>query len=81
MKKCPSRVIFIVKAKDSYYKKEGKKLLDPPLGPKRYWSILNSFLGNKKMPNIPPLCENGEIVTDYSNVLPLTRMMWYPIFS
>ena len=34
-------------------------------GPKKYWSILNSFLGKKKMPIIPPLLDNGELVTDY----------------
>ena len=56
---------LIANAKESYYKNEGKKLLDPSLGPKKYWSILNSFLGNKKMPTIPPLFDNGEIVTDY----------------
>ena len=39
---------LIASAKESYYKKEGKKLLDPTLGPKQYWAILNSFLGNKK---------------------------------
>ena len=56
---------LIANAKENYYKNEGKKLLDPSLGPKRYWSILNSFLGNKRMPTIPPLSDNGEIVTDY----------------
>ena len=56
---------LIVTAKENYYRNEGKKLLDPTLGPKKYWSILNSFLGNKKMPTIPPLMENGEIITDY----------------
>ena len=58
---------LIGNAKEKYYKNEGNKLLDPTLGPKKYWSILNSFLGNKKMPTIPPLFENGEVVTDYSS--------------
>ena len=56
---------LIATAKENYYKKEGSKLLDPSLGPKKYWSILNTFLGKKKMPTIPPLFDNGEIVTDY----------------
>ena len=56
---------LIAEAKDKYYKNEGKKLLNPSLGPKKYWSILNSFLGKNKMPIIPPLFEDGEIVTDY----------------
>ena len=58
---------LIANAKEKYYKNEGNKLLDPTLGPKKYWSILNSFLGNKKMPTIPPLFENGEVVTDYAS--------------
>ena len=41
---------LILSAKEKYYKNEGVKLLDPSLGPKKYWSILNSFLGKKKMP-------------------------------
>ena len=46
----------IVKAKDSQYKKEGKNYLIPLWVQKKYWSILNSFLGNKKMPNTFHLC-------------------------
>ena len=55
----------IENAKENYYKNEGEKLLDSSFGPKKYWSILNSFLTNKKMPTIPPLFENGESVVDY----------------
>ena len=58
---------LVANAKENYYKNEGQKLLDPWLGPKKYWSILNSFQANKKMPTIPPLFENGEIVADYLN--------------
>ena len=50
---------LIVRAKEKHYKTEGNKLLDPSLGPKRYWSILKSFLSKKKIPAIPPLFENG----------------------
>ena len=56
---------LIANAKENYNKKEGKKLLDSSLGPKKYWSILNNFLTNKKMPTIPPLFENGESIVDY----------------
>ena len=55
---------LIANAKENYYKNEGKKLLDSSLGPKKYWSILHSFLTNKKIPKIPPLFENGESVID-----------------
>ena len=56
---------LIANAKENYYQNEGKKLLNISLGPKKYWSILNIFLGNKKIPIIPPLFDNGEIVADY----------------
>ena len=56
---------LILSAKEYYYKNEGVKLPHPSLGPNKYWSILNSFLGEKKMPIIPPLLDNGELVTDY----------------
>ena len=56
---------LITEAKERYYKKEGNKLLDLSLGPKRYWTILNSFSGKNKLPTIPPIIENDELVTDY----------------
>ena len=57
---------LIASAKETYYKNEGKKLLDPSLGPKQYWSILNNFLGKNKMPIIPPLFEDvTEIFNTY----------------
>ena len=30
-------------AKERYFSEQGKKLLDPSLGGKKYWSILNNF--------------------------------------
>ena len=56
---------LIVSAKENYYKNEGEKLLDPSLGTEKYWSLLNSYLGRKKMPIIPNLFDNGETDTDY----------------
>ena len=66
MKKCPSRVILLCRPMTAITKKKEKNYWTPLWVLKKYWSILNSFLGNKKMPNIPSLFENGEIVTDYS---------------
>ena len=40
--------IEISLAMENYLLKEGNKLNDPLLGPKRYWSILNRFLNKKK---------------------------------
>ena len=33
--------------------------------PKTYWSIINKFLSNKKIPIIPPILVNGELVSDF----------------
>ena len=55
---------LVMDAKERYFRGQGKKLLDPSLGPKKYWSILNNFLQNKNIPIIPPLWENGSYVSD-----------------
>ena len=54
----------ILNAKDSYYLKLGKKLSDPCIGIKEYWSVLNRMIQKKKFSNIPPLLENGLFVTN-----------------
>ena len=33
----------------------GNKFNDPNIGPKKYWSILNKFMNNRKAPIIPPI--------------------------
>ena len=53
-------------AKETYSLDQGKKLLDPAIGPKKYWNILNTFLQRNKIPIIPPLWENGNFVIDYA---------------
>ena len=55
---------LVMAAKEKYFSEQGKKLLDPSLGPKKYWSILNNFLQKKNIPIIPPLWENGTFVSD-----------------
>ena len=50
--------------KTSYYKNHGKKLNDPTIQTKFYWTILKSFYNNKKVPLIPPLLLNDKFVTD-----------------
>ena len=42
------------------------KLHDPLTAPKTYWSILNHFLNNKKIPAITPLHINGDIIINFS---------------
>ena len=48
--------------KERYINTFSKKLDDPSTMPKAYWSILNTFLNNKKIPNIPLLNVNGKII-------------------
>ena len=42
-----------------------EKLNDPITAPKTYWKIINRFLNNKKIPAIPPLLVNGEIIQNF----------------
>ena len=50
----------IMKAKNDYIQRMTNKLNDTKAAPKKYWSILNSFSYNKKIPAIPPLLVNGK---------------------
>ena len=46
-------------SKQKYYFKLSRKIA------KCYWSILKSFLSNKKIPCIPPLIHNNQSVVDF----------------
>ena len=46
---------MIVEAKERYTNKLSEKLDDHSTMPKAYWSILNTLLNNKRIPNIPPI--------------------------
>ena len=52
-------------AKDKYIIQICEKLNDPITAPKTYWKIINCFLNNKKIPAIPPLLVNGEIIQNF----------------
>ena len=52
-------------AKDIYIIQICEKLNDPITAPKTYWKIINRFLNNKKIPAIPPLLVNGEIIQNF----------------
>ena len=41
------------------------RLPDPLTSPKTYWSILKTFLNNKKIPCIPPLFHENKFITDF----------------
>ncbi len=40
-------------------------MADPNQGSKTYWSILNRIINKKSTVNIPPLLENGLLVTNF----------------
>ena len=56
---------MIVEAKERYANKLSKKLDDPSLMSKAYWSVLNTLLNYKKMPNVSPLKVNGKIISNF----------------
>ena len=57
---------LISEAKNRYICSLGEKLNDPQLGVKAYWSIVNKFLHKKKIPLIPPIVVNDNIITSVS---------------
>ena len=62
---------IILAAKDEYIIQMCEKLNDPITAPKTYWTIINRFLDNKKIPAIPPLLGNGEIISNFSRKAPI----------
>ena len=58
---------LISEAKKNYILKMTSKLEDSNTAPKTYWSILNRFLYNKKIPAIPPLLVDvdGTFISDF----------------
>ena len=55
---------LISSTKALYYENLAKKLNNPLLQTKTYWSILKTFYNDKKIPIIPPLLVNDKFVTD-----------------
>ena len=56
---------LISEAKKNYILKMTSKLEDSNTAPKTFWSILNRFLYNKKIPAIPPLLVDGTFIPDF----------------
>ena len=55
---------LITSTKDLYYNNLVKRLNNPLLQAKTYWSILKTFYSDKKIPIIPPLLIDDKFVTD-----------------
>ena len=52
-------------SKSQYNTRLSQKLLDPETNQKSYWSILKTFLNNKKIPCISPLLHQDKFATDF----------------
>ena len=57
--------ISIEESKEKYYTKLSSRLANPLTSTKTYWSILKTFLNNKKIPCIPPLFHENKFITDF----------------
>ena len=53
--------------KEKYYSRISKRMINSLASTKTYWSILKSFLNNKKIPCIPPLFHQNRYVTKYKD--------------
>ena len=56
---------LILDSKEKHVREMSEKLNDCLNAPKTYWKILNHFLNNIKIPSIPPLLVNGEMVSNF----------------
>jgi hypothetical protein len=55
----------ILDAKSDYMNNLSKKLCDPTVGKKTFWSAFNRITNKKKITNIPPLFENNNYITNF----------------
>ena len=58
-------ISLIEESKNQYYTRLSHKLLDPKTSQKSYWSMLKTFLNNKKIRCIPPLLHQDKFVIDF----------------
>ena len=55
----------IENSQQRYYSKLSIKLANSATSSKTYWSILKTFLNNKKIPCIPPLFHENKFITNF----------------
>ena len=60
-----NKLSLIDTAKRQYYTRISKKLMDPTIGSKTYWSILKRCLNDKEIPCIPLLFHDNKYITDF----------------
>ena len=52
---------------EKYYPRISKRTINPLTSAQAYWSILKSFLNNKKIPYIPPLLRQNRFITKFKD--------------
>ena len=67
---------LINKSKQNYYSRVASKLTNIQRNSKTYWSLLNRFLNNKKIPLIPPLLHENKFVTDFKEKAELFNVLF-----
>ena len=55
-----------------YYGKTSKKVSDPSVSLKCYWTLLKTLLNGRKIPCIPPLFHDNKFITDFKENYLLT---------
>ena len=61
-----SKLNFLIeKSELNYYPRLSKNSSDPMTSPKPYWSILKTFLNNKKIPYILPLLRDDTFIINF----------------
>ena len=66
--------------KNQYYTRLSHKLLHPKTSQKSYWSILKTFLNDKKIPYIPPPIQQDKFVTDFKEKVNIFNNIFNNIF-
>ena len=64
---------LIIAAKEKNLIRLSAKLYDVSTAPKTYWSILNRFLSNRKVPIIPPILIDDKVVSNFTEKVKLSK--------
>ena len=65
---------LIIAAKKTHLIRLSAKLEDPSTVPKTYWSILNRFLSDMKIPKISPILVNDRVVSNFGEKVELFNL-------
>ena len=57
----------ILRSKEEYHSRLASKLNNPKTSAKTYWSILKTFYNGKKIPVIPPILINNQLITNFKD--------------